>query len=680
VTGWQPIKALPDLRRAGRVALDIETADHRLQAELGSGWATAEGHVAGVSVAYRADGEIRSHYIPIRHPNSNNFPVKQVFSWLKDLVASDVHIVGHNLLYDLGWLETDGGVAVPASGRLDDTGALATMIDENRRSYSLDNLCKWRGLQGKDETALREAIETLLGIKCGTRKNPPQAFIAQLPARFVELYAAQDAASTLALYEDLYPTLKEEGTHEAYRLEIDLLPMVLQMRRRGIRVDIAAAACNRDILLQKRDTVFAKLAEKLGRRVDMEDIGSVAWLAENCDRLGIKYPHTESGKPSFRRGPLGWMDRHPHWFPQLVVKADVYNTAATNFLERHVLGHAVNGRIHPEVHPHRSEENGTKSFRFSYSNPPLQQMPSHDEEITQLVRSVFLPEEGEFWASCDQSQQEFRLLVAEAAKHGLDGAHKAAERYRNDPSTDFHQFVADLTKLSRLIAKSVNFGMVYRTGPRKFALTTGLPEAEALKIYEHYNHELPFPQALAVLIQRQVERDGYLKLLDGARRHFNEWEVRDFPWQPGMAPCGIEEARRRVRDPTHPWFSQRLQRSGAYTAVNALIQGNAARQTKLWMLGCWREGIVPLLQMHDALELSVASPGQADRVAQLGRDAVSLSVPMQVDRKYGRTWADAEHAWADIPATVPEVAAVNYQPPPPILATRALHRRHGQPA
>jgi hypothetical protein len=74
---------------------------------------------------------------------------------LKDLVASGVRIVTQNGLYDWGWLRSDGGILMPPSERLEEIGALATIIDENRYSYSLDAICAWRGLPGKDETTAR---------------------------------------------------------------------------------------------------------------------------------------------------------------------------------------------------------------------------------------------------------------------------------------------------------------------------------------------------------------------------------------------------------------------------------------------------------------------------------------------------------------------------------------------
>ena len=134
-------------------------------------------------------------------------------------------------------------------------------------------------------------------------------------------YAEQDAINTLMLFESLEPVLDREGTRGAYRLEVDLLPMVLEMRRRGIRVDVDAAERARDHLLQKRDAIFAELSEKLGANVGMAEIRRNKWLAATFDRHGIKYPHTAKGNPSFTAGLAGWMNKHEHWLPQLVAQA-----------------------------------------------------------------------------------------------------------------------------------------------------------------------------------------------------------------------------------------------------------------------------------------------------------------------------------------------------------------------
>jgi DNA polymerase I-like protein with 3'-5' exonuclease and polymerase domains len=431
---WHAPTQLPALRRVGIIALDTEENDARLRADKGSGWATGEGYICGVSVAYREGGDIRAHYFPIRHPDSDNLDPAQVFGWLRDLVASGVRIVTQNGLFDWGWLSTDANITMPPAERLEEIGALATLVDENRLKYSLDALCAWRGIPGKDDTALKEGAAAL-GLP---KRAKPAAHIWQMPARFVGRYAEQDSISTLLLFESLDPVLDREGTRGAYRLEIDLLPMVHEMRRRGIRIDIAAAERARDHLLQKRDAAFAELSGKLGANISMAEIGRTKWLAETFDKHGIKYPLTEKGNPSFTAGNTGWMPRHAHWLPPLIVKADKLNNAAVNFLQGYIIDHVVRGRVHAEIHPHRSDEGGTRSLRFSYSDPPLQLMPAHDEEIAPLIRGVFLPEEGEVWAKPDISQQEFRFVVHHAAELKLPRAQEVVDRYLNDADTDAH--------------------------------------------------------------------------------------------------------------------------------------------------------------------------------------------------------------------------------------------------
>src|SRR5215831_12011238 len=155
---WHPPSELPDLRRAGAIALDTETKDNRLRADMGSGWPFRSGHLCGISVAFRAEGDIK----------------------------------------------------MPSGDHLDEISALATMVDENRYQYRLDALCAWRKLPGKDETLLREGIAALGLITNKRRKVVPQEYLWQLPARYVGPYAEADAVSTLALFDDLNPVLDRE--------------------------------------------------------------------------------------------------------------------------------------------------------------------------------------------------------------------------------------------------------------------------------------------------------------------------------------------------------------------------------------------------------------------------------------------------------------------------------------
>jgi hypothetical protein len=254
---------------------------------------------------------------------------------------------------------------------------------------------------------------------------------------------------------------------------------------------------------------------------------------------------------------------------------------------------------------------------------------------------------GEFWAKPDASQQEFRFVVHYAAQAELRGAREAVEVYRDNGDADFHDLVAAMTGLDRKMAKNVNFAKIYGAGVKKMAEMIGKPLEDVQEIVAQYDRKMPFVAELSALCQEQAARIGHTVLYDGARRHWNLWEVPRV-FAKGAGPCDIEEAKRRVADPGHPWHGQHLSRARVYTALNALIQGTAARHTKLWMRAVWREGIVPLLQMHDCLDCSVATREQAELVARLGEEVVALEVPMRVDLKFGRSWGDATHTWHEL--------------------------------
>jgi DNA polymerase-1 len=351
-----------------------------------------------------------------------------------------------------------------------------------------------------------------------------------------------------------------------------------------------------------------------------------------------------------------------HWLPRLCVRAKGYHEAAEKFVQNYIIDFSHRGRLHASVNQFKSEDGyGTKTYRFSYSNPPLQQMPSRDEVAAEEIRGTFEAEPGEWWGKNDYSQQEYRLIVHYAVLEGLDRAQEAAQQYIDDPKTDFHSMVAEMTGLERKPAKDTNFAKSYGAGIPKFAAMINKPQAEAEAIMRQYDEKLPFNSQLYQRCQKLAESRGYMVLLDGARIHYETWEPtwlsrdeRSVGWAPGsgikMNPCSQEEARQRVGDASHPWHRKRLRRADCRKAMNALIQGGAARQTKLAMRECHRAGLVPLLQMHDELNFSFKREKDAKTVVAIMRDVVKLKVPMMVDAGYGPSWGTAKSSWRDAKA------------------------------
>lgn len=640
VTNWEPPTELPDLRGTGLIAVDTETRDDGLGADRGPGWVFRAGHIAGVSMA-SARGSV---YVPLRHPETSNLDPSQVERWLEDHMRSEDAKVFHNGPYDLGWLWADMGLACP--DRIHDTGGMAFMLDGDRLSYSLDSICEWQGVPGKDESMLRSAAEAL-GLD-------PKADLWRMPGRFVGPYAEQDAVSTLELAQKMLPQLDAQGLMSAYQLEMDLIPMILEMRKRGIRIDTNRAHELKRTLLARRDDALAELTQRLppylGRAVTMEDINSPRTMEKFFGGEGIPIPKTEKGNSSFSKD---WMAPYDHWLPQLCRRAQFSHDLGNKFIQNYILDFCHLGRIHPEINQFKGERGGAKTTRFSYANPPLQQIPSRTEE-GQLIREVFLAEQDDVWGALDYSQQEYRLMVHFGVVCRMAGAEDAAARYIDDPMTDFHSMVAEMTGLPRRRAKDVNFAKAYGAGVSKFAAMTGMSEEEAAAVMSQYDEEMPFLKRLSEYCKNRADSRGFIRLIDGARMRFDRWEPRWVDWKRvkemggsyPMTACSIDEARRRIADPEHPWEG-RLRRAFTHKALNYLIQGSAARQTKLAMRECWREGIVPLIQMHDELGFSFSEERTAMRARDIMRDVVKLEVPMAVDAEFGKNWGKAKMTWQE---------------------------------
>lgn len=660
---WRPPSELPDLRGRPIVAIDTETRDDGLSANKGPGWALGPaGYLCGV--AYAADGV--KGYIPVAHPESENFPLDNVIRWVSDLFASGTRIVFHNGPYDIGWL---GSYGVPDPVTIDDTSAAAVMLDETHRSYSLDACLAREGLPLKNKDLLNDAARAY-----GGDPAKAAAYLYLMPSKFVGPYAEDDAARTLDLWQRYEPQLKAQGVWDAYRLEMDLIPIVVAMRRRGIRVDLdraeQVAAAMRLNVERLCDIATNRLVNR--RRVTIQDLRSPQWLATAFSNEGLRFPRTaKTGQGSFSKE---WMQKSEHWLPRLVVEARAYEDAASKFVDGFIMSFAHRGRLHAEVHQFLTDDGGTRSQRFSYSNPPLQQMPRVAEGpddgplaagenpweffggIGGAIRGLFLPERGEAWGAFDYSQQEPRITVHFAAATGCAGVEDALRRYNENPRTDYHRMVADMTGFPRPRAKILNLAMTYGRGARTTAEELGVSLDEGKRIIEEYHSRLPYIRPLEELCRNRANSRGYIRLIDGARMHYNEWDggwldndVRADALMRGkrLEPCRIEEARQRASDPDHPWYGRKLRRADTRKALNNLVQGSAARQTKKAIVDVHRAGYLPLIQMHDEIGVSVSSGKQVREIHDIVRDAIPLRVPVVVDAEIGRTWGEAKYSWEE---------------------------------
>ncbi len=605
---WSIPEVFPQFSETETIAVDLETYDPHLMT-CGPGWATGRGHIVGVGIAT----EGWKGYFPIRHQGGGNLDEDIVLRWLRNTLASEKRdVIFHNALYDVGWLRREG---VHVGGKILDTIVAAPLVNENRYSYSLDNLGEFYCNEKKDESLLQNAALSF-GVN-------PKSEMYKLPSKFVGPYGEQDAALTLKLWQKLKIEVQEQGLEKILDMECRLIPLLLEMRWRGVRIDEQKA----DDVSKKLSIEEQKLQVEIKRKYGAEvNLWANASLQAIFEQNKIWFPRTAKGMASFQKD---WLEGHEHELPQLIVRARKLNKARTTFIDKMIKDHCFDGRIHAEAHAMRNDRGGTVSGRFSYSNPNLQQVPARDPEIGNLIRSLFIPEDGCQWGVFDYSQQEPRLTVHYADRMNLAGAKDAVVEY-TEKNADFHQIVADMANIPRKQAKTINLGLSYGMGKEKLIKELGIDDTEAEGLFQQYHNKVPFIRGLQDQCARVAMERGYIRTFAGRRCRFNLWEDR----YERTLPLPYEEAQEKYGD--------NLKRSYTYKALNRLIQGSAADMTKLAMLGLWEEGIVPHLQVHDEVDISVENTEQADKIAEIMETCVELAVPLLVDKELGSSWGETK--------------------------------------
>jgi DNA polymerase I-like protein with 3'-5' exonuclease and polymerase domains len=190
---------------------------------------------------------------------------------------------------------------------------------------------------------------------------------------------------------------------------------------------------------------------------------------------------------------------------------------------------------------------------------------------------------------------------------------------------------ADIVGVKRKQAKTINLGIMYGMGVGKMADQLGISQDEAKKLLETYHEKVPFVRGIADLASKQAEMNGKVRTVGGRVCRFPLWESRSFGY---TKPLPHAEA---VKE-----YGPGIRRAFTYKALNKLIQGSAADQTKKAMVDCMREGLLPMLQVHDELCFNVESDEQASRIAEVMENGIQLMVPSKVDQDLQTNWGDVD--------------------------------------
>lgn len=603
--------SLPEL--SGVVAFDSENKDPGLTEGFGSSWPHRG---IGFNCGYGISWQGGDFYLPVRHAEGNIDP-DRVHRWLAAQAAKqDVTFIYANCSHDLGWLWREG--IEPVNHPIDIQG-MAALLDEYKFSYSLNSL----GMEYLNEPK-SNAVFLLDCARAGLLN--PKANMDLVPGWVAAPYGTQDARLTRLLYEHLAPKLTAEGLDGVHALERECYLVGFDMKRNGVRVNTDLAVRHMERFERLRDEQLDIVRRATGVACSATDLQSLAraLLVENPS---LELPQTSGGLHSVRKEVLDTLSSP---IADAINLARKYEKAVNTFFRGYILGSAVRGRVHADFNPLKrtTDEGGSKGTgtgRWSCTDPNLQNVPTRDADIGPAVRECFEAEQGEQWGKLDFSAQEPRLGVHFAELANLRGAREMGDRFRRDPTTDLHRQVASSMSIERPPAKIINLAIWYGAGGAEIARRLGLPTEfitlrngdvievagpEAKRLIRRHHEDFPFIKELQKATKEAADRRGWIKTIDGRR-------------------C-------------------RFQRKGdgydrTYKACNSLIQGSAAGQMKRAQVMMRREGILPLIVVHDDANASIpmgeAGAQKVARIKDIMENAVTLTIPVLAEVKIGANWA-----------------------------------------
>ena len=668
-----------DLQDVDTVAIDIETYDPNLKTK-GLGAIRKDGFITGVAVATGKD----TVYFGLHHSDKTTSKEEEKEFWdqlnKKLLQNPNIIKVFHNAIYDVCWLRSVTGKML--KGRLVDTMVAASVIDENRFKYSLDALSKDYLNDSKYKYDLYEkaAIE---GIK------DPMSNMHKLSYDLVKVYAKQDVDLTLKLWnlfnkkldKTLYTKAENNKVYTCrniFELETRLFPCLVEMKFKGVRIDTQKLEHLGKRLIRRRDNLLSIIKKHTGLKLQLWAATSIKQLLDN--RKITKFEKTpKSGMPKL---PKDFLKTHEDRFLRMVSKAREADKAVNTFIEG-LKSYIYKGRIHADINQIKGDGGGTVTGRFSMSNPNLQQIPSKGY-IGKKMRELFIPEEGHTWGSFDYSQQEPRIVVHYAIKHGLSETEDLKERF-DDDKADFHQVVADMAKISRKQAKTINLGLFYGMGKGKLQAELNLDKAQAKTLFDTYHRKVPFVKELSdnlirfaakhklifTLEDRFCRFDKYEsvnKRWDNNKRKFQEWDpeaieikqsdgkikykgdwitpklfTREEAWTK-FKLLHNAKSKQKVEDVTEEERENRFKfyfsPAFTYKALNRLVQGSAADMTKKAMVLLYEKGIVPHIQIHDELCVSIKDQETRNTIQKIMETAITLEINNKVDYEVGTNWGN----------------------------------------
>lgn len=578
------------------MVIDIETYDPNLL-KKGPGVYRKDGYILGVGVY--APFLNYKKYLNLAHPDCTPEEKKNNIAELREVFKNPCPKVFVNGLYDLSWL-INGEYKFTIAGRYEDVITREGFLDPFAAHYKLDVLSKKYGRAGKREDKIQQICDS------NGWKGAPQGHLWKMNATDLKEYMEGDLEEPAAVYEAQQPLLEEQGLTEINDLECRLLPCLVYIQGCGYRVDENRRKEVSDMLHTKYRDALIAFEEKYGW---LPDFGKTSDMEKLWIQCGLPLEYTAKGNLMFnaevllRAGDLG----------KEITQIKTIKQVMNNYVDGSMVEYVCpDGKIHATLYPSRKDEGGTVTGRFSCANPNMQQIPAKHEKFGEEIRSILIPEEDCWLAAPDFKQIEYRVLSHFAVGPGSVTLRKT---YNEDPKTDYHKFVQDLTGLDRKHAKNMNFGILYGMGLNTMMSKFGMTYDQCKEVNDTYMGKMTFIKPTRAAVEGTLKRRGYVRTLMG--RHA------------------------RVRP-------EMMADGKLYPILNYLIQGSAADIMKKAMVDCYEKGLfficTPHMTVHDELCISVPKTKEGmecyEEIRKCMEGAIKLDVPLMTDPDMGPNWGD----------------------------------------
>lgn len=664
------------------VGLDIETYDPLLKTQ-GYSWKYNQGYILNTALYYEDKDKVaviagihneNCPYDAQTREEDNRMCIEML------LRNPDVRIVGANLQYDIGWLLYEYEMTTyDVKCSFVDVLQAEAILDEFG-VHSLETV-SWKYLKyGKTKDAIEDWVHENISKKGDFRQHLKDA-----PWDLLCEYVKGDAKNPVKVWRKQLTLLKEQDLCKRAKLEFDCILPTLEMTRIGMPIDTVQKKKNLEILTSAIDSLHKEFMSKYN--LPKFRITASRDIASFCDQRNIPYKYkvtlTGFNGERFRNGdetdraytkakqivsqfrlmkgkpvafiPKEMADRtcdllHEEGFmfnaspnvdkKYFESKREAYpeidliaNWKLAEGIKSKILGEkydrflAKNFKREPCVKP-QFKITDTTSFRYSSVMPNGQQIPSKggfkangvEYSFPKLTRALFTASKGCVFGKIDYGQIEYRLICNIACG---ESGEEVRRQYAENPHMDFHQYVVDLTGLSRKYAKNMSFGVSFGMGLPSMAENFGWTMEKAEEIAEAYHHHMPFVAPTLALVGEVAKQRGYIKTVYGSHA--------------------------RLSDPKK-----------SYTMLNRYTQGSGAECLKMAIVTAYKEGIWETLKVantvHDELNMPYLEPTEEKmialyRMAEIMRTAMpNLRVPLEASPELGDSWASTKEVseWIEL--------------------------------